>query len=155
MLSVGSSLWLEEQPPRQLLIHLRATPDRWPCYLLPLYSDLAGHGPGLRAPTLQVGETEALAKNRKQSKSKFEFNIIALRENGYLECPISPSSNPCSVPPLKPDQNFLLQETVPGESYPAITTHASIHASIHPLIQSVSGTSMSSQPLSSLHFHEH
>lgn len=56
----------------------------------------------------------------------------------YLDCLISPSCKPCPVPPFKPNQNFLLQEIIPGDFYPAITTHSPTRA--------VSGTSISFQP---------
>lgn len=55
----------------------------------------------------------------------------------YLECMIFPSCKLCAVHSLKPDQNFLLQGTVPSKLYSAITTRPPIHLSVHPCIHSV------------------
>lgn len=112
-----------------------------------LHDNLAGCGPGLRAPALQVRETEVLTKDRKQSRSKLKVNITARREAVcYLDPLISSSYKPCPISPLKLDQNFLLQETVPGKQHPA-RLHASIHS---PLIQSSWEPFRMAQALSSL-----
>lgn len=128
MVSTGSSFWLEGQPPKHPPILLMATSDCWLCSLPPPYNNLAGHGPGLRAPTLQVGETEALAKDREQSKSKFEVNIIAPRENDELAgLSHSPSHKPLPCFSLKTRLKLLPAGNTPWRALPAI----------HPCILSV------------------
>ena len=141
---------LEGQPPRHLPIHLTATSDCWLSSLLPLHDNLAG-------------ETEASTKDRKPSKSKMKSTLFLYGKMvSYLDCLISSSCKLCPVPPLKLHQKYLLQEIIPGELYPVITTHPSIHppaySSIHPHLHPFSppwGLLMFSLPLSSRCIHEH